>query len=212
MQGDIQENLPLFTIFHHSSIKMYKKGRTKKTAIARPDGAPLRPASEIGSEEFVIDGYNLLYKLYPLKEPETLRHRRQELETRLQGFQQKSRALVTLVYDGKTIRETSFSCSPFRIVYTATGTSADRWIVDYVKSLNTKRKMVTIVSCDQEICLYGRAYGAKCLSCTEFIAMLDSEKHPAGNRSPFGTRKFGGEFLENREIEMWKRLFEKGGR
>ena len=94
------------------------------------------------------------------------------------------------------------------VIYTASSKSADTWIIDYVKSLNTNRKMVTIVSSDHEVCLYGKAYGAKILSSEEFAAVLENRKKTGAGGRPVTDRKYGTGFLDSGEVAAWKRLFE----
>ncbi|MBM3162747.1 MAG: NYN domain-containing protein [Chlorobi bacterium] len=162
------------------------------------------------SGEIVIDGYNLLHKLFAQGDKKNIEPYRCKTESLLVRFQKRRKCMVTIVYDGGGVRESS-SCSTILTVYTASSKSADAWIIDYVKSLNTNRKMVTIVSSDREVCLYGKAYGAKCLASEEFIAMLDTGgSSPDSGRCPHDSRKFNGGLLDSREVAEWKRLFEKG--
>ena len=163
----------------------------------------------MNTREIVIDGYNLLHKLFPEIRRQPLERCRQKTEAMLQSYLRKGRCMITIVYDGGNVRESS-SCTSICTVYTAAGVSADAWIIDYVKSLNTSRKMVTIVSSDREVCRYCKAYGARCLDSEAFIATLDIKKSQSGGLHQSAGRKFSDGFLENSEVEEWMRLFEKG--
>ncbi len=157
--------------------------------------------------EIVIDGYNLLHKLFPSPEGSRLESLRQRMEALLLEYQRKRKCHMNIVYDGGGLRESSAS-GTLSVIYTASSKSADTWIIDYVKSLNTNRKMVTIVSSDHEVCLYGKAYGAKILSSEEFAAVLENRKKTGAGGRPVTDRKYGTGFLDSGEVAAWKRLFE----
>ncbi|NTV06064.1 MAG: NYN domain-containing protein [Chlorobiaceae bacterium] len=166
-------------------------------------------------KEIVVDGYNLIHKLYPSLTPASLDHLRQETERKLLCFQLETNCLITIVYDGKgSPRESAFG-APLHIVFTPASKSADLWIIDYVKSLNTRVKMVTIVSSDDEIRRYTTAFGAKCIKSETFALQLakietavvmrnDNQRSP--NKSVI-EKKFNGELLSDREVARWLKLF-----
>ncbi len=159
--------------------------------------------------EVVIDGYNLLYKLFPASAETTLDELRGKTETALRRFQLRHKCSITIVYDGSGIRDSCCS-SKLHTIYTASSKTADAWIIDYVKSLNTSRKMVTIVSSDREVSLYGKAYGAKSLTSEEFIGLLEKMTLPEFRNDLNYNGKFGNDFLDSSEVMKWKRLFENG--
>lgn len=161
--------------------------------------------------EIIIDGYNLLHKLFPAGGGSSLEQCRKKTEALLERYRKKAKCSVTIVYDGGGIRDTAAGAAVL-IVYTASSKSADRWIIDYVKSLNTSRKMVTIVSSDREVCLYGKAYGAECLTSEEFITLLDPENIKGSPGCSASGRKYSDRILDDREVEQWKLLFERGKR
>ena len=168
-----------------------------------------------GAKEIVVDGYNLIHKLYPSLTSASLDVLRQKTEKQLLCFQQQSRCPITIVYDGKgSHRECAFG-APLHIVYTPASKSADLWIIDYVKSLNTKVKMVTIVSSDDEIRRYTTAFGAKCVKSEVFALQLneitsagyiqsDSER---SMRRTAKEKKCNGELLSDGEVDRWMKLF-----
>ncbi|NTV93282.1 MAG: hypothetical protein HGA72_08495 [Chlorobiaceae bacterium] len=168
--------------------------------------------------ELIIDGYNLMHKQFRSVSAENIEALRSKIEHALQRFQLENKCAVTIVYDGKKHRNESVSGIRPRIVFTASSASADEWIVDYVKSLNTKVNKITIVSSDNEVRLYAKAFGANCLTSEAFIAMLELtnrvKKSSAEYRESEGYEKnrarFSGESLSENEIDEWKRLFNAG--
>ncbi|NTV98205.1 MAG: NYN domain-containing protein [Chlorobiaceae bacterium] len=171
-----------------------------------------------GRHEYVIDGYNLLHCLFPGKNKPSLEKMRMETEKLLLAFQQNTGNPLTLVYDGKdTYREQAFG-DPLHILFTPARKSADDWIVDYVKSLNTKIKLVTIVSSDNELRNHASAFGASCMKSEEFAELLQGGPGVSGRKSSRTSPKgrataekgaVSGELCD-REIDRWKMLFLKG--
>ena len=168
-----------------------------------------------GHREIVVDGYNLIHQLYPSLSAAPLEVLRQETEKKLIAFQKETKSQVTIVYDGKGSHKEHAVGAPLHIVFTPNGKSADLWIIDYVKSLNTRVKIVTIVSSDDEIRRYAIAFGAKCIKSGEFAAQLKTSRPPATlqNRhnlaeSKSGNeKKFNTELLSDREVDRWMKLF-----
>ncbi|MCX6177954.1 MAG: NYN domain-containing protein [Chlorobiales bacterium] len=165
--------------------------------------------------EIVVDGYNLIHKLYPSPTSASLEVLRQDTEKQLLSFQQANKCPITIVYDGKGgPRESAFG-APLHIVFTPVSKSADQWIIDYVKSLNTKVKKVTIVSSDDEIRRYGTAFGATCIKSEEFALQLNKnrtrvplshkENHP--KYLSFKEKKFNEKSLSDQEVDRWIKLF-----
>ena len=95
-------------------------------------------------------------------------------------------------------------------MFTSASKSADLWIIDYVKSLNTKVKMVTIVSSDDEIRRYATAFGARCIKSEEFVLQLQTTAGtdtPGNRHSSFKEKKFNEKLLSDREVDRWMKLF-----
>ncbi|NTW55525.1 MAG: NYN domain-containing protein [Chlorobiaceae bacterium] len=168
--------------------------------------------------EYVIDGYNLLNCLFPSTGKRPLEKLRHELEKKLKAFLRASGSHLTVVYDGKGRFREQASGAPLHIVFTPTSKSADEWIVDYVKSLNTKIKLVTIVSSDNELRTCASAFGARNMKSEEFAELINGGQLAAGlqrngpdSRSRVPGEKSGCGELCEKEIERWKKLFQKGG-
>ena len=164
------------------------------------------------AKEIVIDGYNLIHKLYPSPTSDSLHLLRQKTEKKLFCFQQENRCSITVVYDGKgSFKEYAFG-APLHIVFTPAAKSADLWIIDYVKSLNTKVKMVTIVSSDDEIRRYTTAFGARCIKSEEFVLQLQTTAGtdtPGNRHSSFKEKKFNEKLLSDHEVDRWMKLFKR---
>ncbi len=167
------------------------------------------------AKEIVIDGYNLIHKLYPSPTSDSLHLLRQKTEKKLFCFQQENRCSITVVYDGKgSFKEYAFG-APLHIVFTPAAKSADLWIIDYVKSLNTRVKMVTIVSSDDEIRRYTTAFGARCITSELFAGQLNEMGSAVSakntNKSSWhmaAKEKKGNEkLLSDREVARWMTLF-----
>ncbi len=157
-----------------------------------------------GINEIVVDGYNLIHKLHTSLSSTTLEVLRLKTEEQLLCFQKESGCLITIVYDGKGSARESASGAPLHIVFTPASKSADLWIIDYVKSLNTRVKMVTIVSSDDEIRRYVTAFGAKCVKSETFARQL---KVSAAALSTRNNNKLNEGPLSDREVAHWMRLF-----
>ncbi|RTY36698.1 hypothetical protein EKD00_02890 [Chlorobium phaeovibrioides] len=161
--------------------------------------------------EIVVDGYNLLHALYHPAPSTPLEPFRRKLEQRLLHFQTVHRRTLTLVYDGDGRHGDSSTHSPLHTVFTSRRKSADRWIVDYVKSLNPRVKMVTIVSSDEEIRRYASAFGAECIKSETFASMLTprSGRKGDGGEQENNRKKFSSDELTGDEVERWKLLFKR---
>lgn len=160
-------------------------------------------------KECIVDGYNLLHKLFPDKTQHSLQEKRELAEQRLLQFQRSTGTRVTIVYDGRQ------SGGPFREtgalnrVFTSHGHSADAWIVDYLKSLGRKAQMFTIISSDRFICRHATASGASYMLSEEFIERyLSGAKGPQGKGEGGANRKkFSKERLSQKEVDHWLALF-----
>ncbi len=206
-----------------STTKGIKKGGTKKIFIyfiQHPN--PVKHQRQVimkrGAREFVIDGYNLIHKLYPSITAASLEEVRNKTEQQLRSFQQKKKCQITIVYDGKgSYGESAFGAA-LRIVFTPASKSADHWIIDYVKSLNTTVKMVTIVSSDNEIRRYATAFGATCITSELFATQLQQVGHATPLRQGKGLsgkatehgKKTNETLLSEREVAGWMQLFTQG--
>jgi predicted RNA-binding protein with PIN domain len=167
------------------------------------------------TKEIVVDGYNLIHKLYPSPSSAPLDLLRQETEQQLLLFQQETDCPVTIVYDGKGSPRESALGSPLHIVFTPASKSADLWIIEYVKTLNTKVKKITIISSDDEIRRYTTAFGATCVKSEVFALQLKAIEtaHSMQNNNlrplhiTIKDKKFNKELLSDQEVARWVKLF-----
>lgn len=159
--------------------------------------------------EFIVDGYNLLYKLFPEKQQNSLQNRREHVEAMLLEFQQSMRIKVTVVYDGQHSRGSFRDAGALNRVFTSPGYSADEWIIDYLESLGSKAQMFTIVSSDRFICRHATACGASYMLSESFIDQYFRGTKGHDKQSETGTnrKKFGSDRLNQKEVDQWLTLF-----
>lgn len=159
--------------------------------------------------EFIVDGYNLVHKLFPDRAQYSLQDKREQAETMLLGFQQSTRQKVTVVYDGQHPQGSFRDAGALNRFFTSPHYSADEWIIDYLKSLGSNAQMFTIVSSDLFICRNATACGAAYMLSEDFI-----EKHLSTNKGQCRTgeqrtnrEKFGSGQLSQKEVDRWLTLF-----
>ena len=170
-----------------------------------------------GHIEIMVDGYNLIHKLYPSAASASLETLRHEVEKQLLRFQQENKCPITIVYDGKGSHRENACGAPLHIVFTPASKSADLWIIEYVKSLNPKVKMITIVSSDNEIRRYATAFGATSITSEEFILQLNKNESIAPLRNKYirpehlsvKEKKFNEKLLSDHEVDRWMKLFKR---
>ncbi len=163
--------------------------------------------------EFIIDGYNLMYKLLPNKPKRSLQEMREQLEARLLNVQQSSRHKVTVIYDGQHPQRPIRNTGSLESVFTASGYSADEWIVDHLKSLGKNAGMFTVVSSDRFISSHAKAWGAAAMSSDDFIEtyLSGAEKPTAGRYPVKNPEKYHSRQLSEREVNHWLTLFGETG-
>ncbi|ASQ91508.1 hypothetical protein CHL67_11740 [Prosthecochloris sp. GSB1] len=159
--------------------------------------------------EIIIDAYNLLHKLRPAGSRDSLRHRREEMESLLLSFRQSSGQKITLVYDGSHKHGPCREAGDLDRVFTTRNRTADDWIIGYLKSLGRNTQMFTIVSSDRLIRMHATALGALCMPSEVFAETLLGREDwnvpaPAG-REP--EEKCGGKALGDKEIARWMKTF-----
>jgi predicted RNA-binding protein with PIN domain len=187
---------------------MYKKGCTKKI-FHYYNGAHGPILMQYRQKETVVDGYNLIHNLFRPSKGEPFEPLRRRLESLLAGYRRAQKTPVTVVYDGDGRYRDHDETGEVHVVYTARRKSADQWIIDYAKSLNSTSKILTIVSSDNEVRRYSAAFGAKCMSSADFAAMLLPgyiDSSPSGEPG-LNRRKFSANPLPEREVDGWMQLF-----
>ncbi len=160
-------------------------------------------------KECLVDGYNLVHKLFPDTSRLSLQEKRERAEQRLLGFQRSTGMRVTIVYDGRESRGALSEAGALNRVFTSHGHSADAWIIDYLKSLGRKAQMFTIISSDRFICRHATASGASYMFSEEFIERHISGAEGSLSKKEEGSnrKKFSRERLSQKEVDHWLTLF-----
>ena len=167
--------------------------------------------------ETVVDGYNLIHKLWKPKGVQTAAAFREQTERLLSAYRQRSRRHVTIVYDGGNRNGSQSSSGAIEVVYSGSASSADHWIIEHVKSLRSRAGLCTIVSSDLEIRRYTTAFGAHSMSSESFIGELEAMKiispapgaGPAPDKPGDNPKKSGSLPLADKEVGQWLRLFNR---
>lgn len=161
--------------------------------------------------EYIIDGYNLLHKLFPKKTPLSLELKREQMESKLLGFQHSTGNKVTVVYDGQHPYAPASDHGALARYFTASNRSADDWIIDCLRASGKNAQRYTVVSSDRFICRHAMAYGASSLLSEQFISRFLTKNHRAEKKRS-DQKKFGNEELGQKELDQWLALFGKANR
>ena len=165
--------------------------------------------------ETVIDGYNLIHKLWRPGGNTSMPAMRERLESMLSAYRKASRRHVTLVYDGGPAPRALSSSGSIEIVFSGSGSSADQRIVDHVRSLQNRAGLVTVVTSDREIRRHVIAWGAVCISSESFVAELEHrgikarDQAPAHKSPDSSSMKSGTAPLSDAEVDRWLKLFDR---
>jgi hypothetical protein len=164
--------------------------------------------------ETVIDGYNLIHKLWNPGNNESMAALRERIELLLLVYRQKSRQHVTLVYDGGAGAKPLAVSGAIEVVFSGSSRTADRWIIDHVKSMGSRANLVSVVSSDLEIRRYVTAWGGQWISSEAFVeelgtlGILDPAQGRQGiRRTSAGSLKNGSRQLSDVEVDRWLKLF-----
>ncbi|NTV02278.1 MAG: NYN domain-containing protein [Chlorobiaceae bacterium] len=168
------------------------------------------------ARETVIDGYNLIHKLWrPGREKATMAELRDRLESMLSAYRKASRRHVTVVYDGGPGAGALSISGAIEVVFSGSDRTADQRIVDLVRALKARAGLVTVITSDREIRRHVIAWGASCSESESFIAELEALGLCATGRAsrpaPKGiaSRKTGSQPLGDAEVERWLKLFDR---
>ncbi|MBJ7449839.1 MAG: NYN domain-containing protein [Parachlamydiales bacterium] len=124
---------------------------------------------------YYLDGYNFLFRVSQLNR--SLKDHREEL---LQELATKSKLLrlpLTVVFDAH------FQSEPVKrgtigeldVIFTASGQSADNWILDELQTVRNPR-LFTIITSDKTLAMHARHLGAYTVSVDEFLKKLAKKK------------------------------------
>lgn len=166
--------------------------------------------------ETVIDGYNLIHKLWNPGGRESMATLRERIETMLSAYRGKTRRHVTIVYDGGAGPKPLSLGGAIEVIFSGSSQTADKWIIDHVRSMGSRAGLVSIVSSDHEIRRYVTAWGGQWQSSEAFIEELGSlgilnsgQNRPQSRNALAGSIKNGSRPLTDAEIARWLLLFGK---
>ncbi|AOS84898.1 hypothetical protein BIU88_12625 [Chlorobaculum limnaeum] len=165
--------------------------------------------------ETVVDGYNLIHKLGKVGVGAPMAELRERLEAMLARYRQRSRRHVILVYDGGSGPKPLTLTGAIDVTFSGTVKSADRWIIDHVRSLGARASMTLVVSSDREIQRYSTAHGAKFVDSETFIDELAAmgiafdENRRRETRRAGRVNKSAPGPLSDSEVDYWLRLFDR---
>lgn len=168
--------------------------------------------------ETVVDGYNLIHKLWKPGREASMATLRDRLETLLAAYRKRTRRHVTIVYDGGGTPGAISHSGAVEVVFSGSADNADRRIVDIVRSLGRRSGLVTVVSSDLEIRQHVIAWGATWTSSESFAAELgrlgilpDSAVRLPSGPAHGRARNNGARPLDDDEVARWMKLFGEGG-
>ena len=166
----------------------------------------------IPPRETVIDGYNLIHKLWRPGSGASMADLRDRLEPMLSAYRKAYRRHVTLVYDGGPGPRSLSSSGAIEVVFSGSGQTADQRIVELVRSLSSRAGLVTVVTSDREIRRHVIAWGASCTSSESFIAELQALGlcgHGSASRKT--VKNDASAPLSDAEVARWMKLFGHDG-
>jgi uncharacterized protein len=159
-------------------------------------------------EEYVIDGFNLMYK-FPDSESliyeNKIEDAKKSLLNHLLFFYQNSKNIsISLYLDGRNLENLSLTEESWNEIYIHYShiRKADYFIKAHIrKSLYHSR--ITLVSSDKELIHYAKKYGCKYLKSEEFFNFYNEliKKREVLEEKEFNIN------LTNGEVNMWLQLF-----
>ena len=131
------------------------------------DGTPEANRHLISSRDalLVVDGYNLARTTWTDLSP---REDRQRIVTLLEAVQARSGGDVTVVFDGESGTVAPRHSRAIRVVFSATGVTADDHIADLVAALPPNRPVI-VVSSDRAVIADAKRHGATALTSPAFL-------------------------------------------
>jgi hypothetical protein len=169
----------------------------------------------IKCRETVIDGYNLIHKLWNPGKRESMAALRERIETLLTAYRYKTRRHVTMVYDGGAGPKPLSVGGAIEVIYSGSATTADRWIIEHVRSMGSRAGLISVVSSDLEIRRYITAWGGQWKSSEAFVEELadmgilkTGSAGKGSRRTTDGSMKNGSRQLSDAEVDRWMMLFD----
>lgn len=117
--------------------------------------------------KLVIDSYNLLFRIFGKEPFSMLEEEREYLGEMLFSYKKIKKHKIVLVFDGE--RWDKFQIKGVTVIFTNTGVSADRYIMDYA----TKDRGVVVVTSDNEIINYVSKLGVTVVRSEKFAMKIE---------------------------------------
>jgi predicted RNA-binding protein with PIN domain len=175
---------------------------------------------ETGIEEtFIIDGYNLLRRVFTFREGENLQGARERLEIRLREYRRTlgTGVRIILIYDGAGEIPLSAGIRPdegFQVVFSLPPTTADDAVIETCRRLDGSGRLTVVTSDIKDIVRNVRGLRVRHRTSEQFADMMDDamERSPAPGtwREPEKARaeeKPMAEEMPAAEAEQWLRIF-----
>jgi predicted RNA-binding protein with PIN domain len=157
---------------------------------------------------YLIDGYNLLFKLStPAKSP--LEKKRLLLISELNEVVSLLKLNATIVFDGSMPLPATATRQHFdalEIVYTTAEQNADAYIIKEVE-LARRPSQITVITSDRSLTMQCRSLGAQAKSIHDFLAFIHKKKTKKRRISSPATE---GAFRDSEtQIARYLKIFEK---
>lgn len=179
-------------------------------------GVPVSGNQDAGSEHLLVDGYNVI-KADPLlsrREQVSLEAGRDGLQQSLISYARRSGTRITLYFDG----DEGLDCAPVssrrdsvQVLFSRPPEKADDLIKKAIQSKHGAKRLRVITS-DREIRDFARRHKVRSTPAHEFAEELVCRppSHSDSEPLPISREVDPDLALDEREIEVWEKLFEKG--
>jgi predicted RNA-binding protein with PIN domain len=169
-------------------------------------------------KHFLIDGYNLAYKLGIKITKDNLQQVRNDVRCKVSMLVSQKKCKATLVFDGRGVLRDTEQYHNVAVVFTASGETADAYIKTMIDATPSKSALC-VVSSDNEILQYAKVSRAQTMCSENFLCdlktatMSDSGK-PTKPRSNASIKKesvakeYKPSEVSTSEVEEWKKLFQ----
>lgn len=158
-------------------------------------------------QKIIVDGYNVIHADPALRRSSTseMRRARVELIERIREYLDEKDVQVTVVFDGAGVIVDTEPVIPGRlqVVYSASGQSADEFIVTTLNAYANPREYIVVTSDMADIGRSVRAMGAHVMSSSRFLERL------AGGGADGVVRDNANEHGTPGDVDYWLEKFER---
>ena len=123
---------------------------------------------------YLIDGYNLLFRVVQGERTTSLQSLRKEIIESFNQLSLKQKLNLSLIFDAARCAPTELTRGHYdalEIVYTAENQTADEYMIECV-SVSKNPAQITVVSSDLKLGKQIRHYGAKTMLIGDFLAFI----------------------------------------